>query len=159
MFTQTEKKIILLILGCLLVGFTSQLIAKKRVQTLDPLSPTPLVVEGKKVPLISEPSDSTASVQKLLPQDTSLPVSHSTTASVNSVPSTKININQANTAQLIQVKGIGPKTAQKIITYRKKHGPFKKIGDLIHVKGIGTKKLEKLRGVFSFLGDSVQISP
>ncbi len=57
----------------------------------------------------------------------------------------KVNINTANLKTLIQLPRIGPKTAQAIIDYRQQHGPFQKIEELDNVKGIGPKTLEKLR--------------
>ena len=57
-----------------------------------------------------------------------------------------ININQA-TAQEITAKldGIGRKKAQAIVQYRKQHGDFKKVDELMQVKGIGEKTLAKNR--------------
>lgn len=57
----------------------------------------------------------------------------------------KVNINTATAQQLSSLSGIGPKKAQAIIEYRKAHGPFKSINDLIKVKGIGPKMVEKLK--------------
>lgn len=57
----------------------------------------------------------------------------------------KININTAGAAELTQVTGIGPKTAENIIAYRKKHGKFKNIQELQNVKGIGEKTLKKIK--------------
>jgi competence protein ComEA len=42
------------------------------------------------------------------------------------------------------LKGIGKKTAEKIILYRK-YNKFKKLEDLMKVKGIGPKKFEKIK--------------
>jgi competence protein ComEA len=56
----------------------------------------------------------------------------------------KVDLNGADAAALARVKGIGEKTAQAIIEYRKAHGPFRELRDLLQVKGIGEKKLEKL---------------
>lgn len=56
----------------------------------------------------------------------------------------KIDLNRADAAGLMRVKGIGAKTAEAILAYRRAHGPFRGIGDLLNIKGIGTKKLEKL---------------
>ena len=56
----------------------------------------------------------------------------------------KINVNTASADQLQTIKGIGPKTADDIITYRKKNGDFKNIGELVEVNGIGDKKMETL---------------
>jgi competence protein ComEA len=57
----------------------------------------------------------------------------------------KININMASIEQLVELKGIGEKTAVKIVEYRKEHGDFATVDDLANVKGIGDKKLEALR--------------
>lgn len=61
------------------------------------------------------------------------------------VSENRININTALVAELIKLKGIGPKTAEKIIIYRKEHGSFTCVEDLLKVKGIGSKKLQKIR--------------
>lgn len=56
-----------------------------------------------------------------------------------------IDINKADKELLSQLPGIGPKTADSIIKYRKKNGKFKSINDLTSVKGIGDKTLAKLK--------------
>lgn len=58
---------------------------------------------------------------------------------------TKHNINTATIEELIQIPGIGPKTAEKIIEYRTLHGNFKELNELLNVKGIGEKKLEMIK--------------
>lgn len=59
--------------------------------------------------------------------------------------SKKIDINTANKEELVRVKGIGPVLAGRIISYREKYGPFKKIEDIKEIKGIGGKTFEKIR--------------
>lgn len=56
-----------------------------------------------------------------------------------------ININKANSAQLQTLNGIGPTKAQEIINYRKSHGGFKTVDELVNVKGIGPKMLIKMK--------------
>jgi len=56
--------------------------------------------------------------------------------------SDKININTAAKEQLLKLKGVGDKIADRIIEYRKDH-PFEKIEDLMNVKGIGEKLFDK----------------
>jgi competence protein ComEA len=56
-----------------------------------------------------------------------------------------VNINSATTQQFEALPGIGPSTAQRIVAYREKNGPFKKLEDLMNVQGIGEKSFLKLR--------------
>lgn len=64
----------------------------------------------------------------------------------------KININTATVEGLSEVPGIGPKTAAKIIAYRKAHGPFKQIEDILNVPGIGPGKFEKMKSYLTVSG-------
>ena len=52
----------------------------------------------------------------------------------------KVNINTDNVYELMQVEGIGEKTAERIIEYRKENGNFEVIEDIMRVDGIGEKK-------------------
>jgi competence protein ComEA len=57
-----------------------------------------------------------------------------------------VNINTATPAELSSaIKGVGPKKAEAIVTYRKEHGPFHSIAELAKVKGIGQATIEKNR--------------
>ncbi len=56
-----------------------------------------------------------------------------------------INLNSAGISQLELLPGIGNKTAQKIIKYRKKIGSFTELKDLIKVKGIGQSKFNNIK--------------
>lgn len=56
----------------------------------------------------------------------------------------KISINSASLTELMTLKGIGEKTAEKIIEYRKEK-PFEKIEDIQNVSGIGTSLYEKIK--------------
>jgi len=64
----------------------------------------------------------------------------------------KIDINKATVEQLMEIKGIGQKYAERIVEYRTKNGPFKKVEDLQQVKGIGSKTLESIK-------DLVMVTP
>ncbi len=56
-----------------------------------------------------------------------------------------VNINTATQAQLETLPGIGPVIAGRIIEYRTANGLFRSVNQLEAVKGIGPKTLEKLR--------------
>ena len=56
----------------------------------------------------------------------------------------RISINTAIVSELIQLPGIGTKTAEAIVSYREANGMFQNLEELQHVKGIGTAKYEKL---------------
>jgi competence protein ComEA len=61
----------------------------------------------------------------------------------------KMDLNTASREDLISLPRIGPVTAQKIIDYRNDHGPFQTLDTLANVKGIGPKTLQKLRPYLS----------
>ena len=62
------------------------------------------------------------------------------------LPSTEvININTASAVDLERLPGIGAKTAGRILEYRQKNGPFKKVEELMNVRGVGEKNFLKLR--------------
>ena len=74
------------------------------------------------------------------------PVAESTMQEARSAaPAQSVNVNTATAAQLEALPGIGPSTAQRIVAYRDKNGPFKKLEDLMNVQGIGEKSFLKLR--------------
>ncbi len=66
------------------------------------------------------------------------------TAIVEEQASGLININTADAAELMKLKGVGEKTAEKIIEYRAQT-PFEKPEDIMNVKGIGEKKFEDIK--------------
>ena len=57
----------------------------------------------------------------------------------------KIDLNTATSVQLQELPGVGEKTADAIVKYRKDNGSFNSVDELQNVKGIGEKKLEKIR--------------
>jgi len=57
----------------------------------------------------------------------------------------KVNVNQATVEQLMTISGIGPVMAKRIVDFRDKNGPFKKVEDLLAVQGIGEKNLERFK--------------
>lgn len=62
---------------------------------------------------------------------------------------TVVNVNKAGAEELQTIRGIGPKLAERIITYRAEQGLFKQVEDLVNVRGISQAKLEKMRSQIS----------
>jgi competence protein ComEA len=60
-------------------------------------------------------------------------------------PAGPIDLNTATVAQLDTLPGVGPATANAIITYRTRNGRFKSVTELLEVPGIGPAKLESIR--------------
>ncbi len=57
----------------------------------------------------------------------------------------RTDLNRATKSQLMKLPGIGEVTAERIIAYRGKFGPFKSVGDLKKVKGMNSKKLDRIK--------------
>lgn len=56
----------------------------------------------------------------------------------------QIDVNQAVWAELVQLPGVGPKLADRILVDREANGPFRSPTDLIRVRGVGPKLLERI---------------
>jgi competence protein ComEA len=56
-----------------------------------------------------------------------------------------VDINRATADQLDELPGVGPATAEAIISHRDQNGPFASVDELIDVRGIGESKLDQLR--------------
>ena len=57
----------------------------------------------------------------------------------------KVDVNRATAPELESLPGVGPSLAQRILDYRKEHGPFQRIEDLMNVQGIGEKNFLRIR--------------
>jgi len=64
-----------------------------------------------------------------------------------SSPSGPVDLNTATLAQLENLPGIGPVTAQKILAYRQQHGAFHSVDELQGVPGIGPAHIAQLKGL------------
>ena len=56
-----------------------------------------------------------------------------------------VNINSADATALDALPGVGPATAQAIVSYRDQHGPFTAVSGLEDVPGIGPAKVAALK--------------
>jgi competence ComEA-like helix-hairpin-helix protein len=53
-----------------------------------------------------------------------------------------ILLNYATAVELIELPGVGTKTAALIVDFRGKHGPFERVEQLLQIKGIGLRTLK-----------------
>lgn len=63
-----------------------------------------------------------------------------------------VNINTASVSELDSLPGIGPSTAQNIISHREANGPFASIEAIMDVTGIGPAKFETIK-------EAITVSP
>lgn len=62
---------------------------------------------------------------------------------------TRVNINTATVQELDRLPHIGPVTAQQIVDYRNRHGPFRRIEDILQVKGIGQATFDQIKDLIT----------
>ena len=74
-------------------------------------------------------------------------IQESTAGSEQQASDGKVSINTADSEELQKIPGIGPVTAEKIISYRENNGSFKSIDDIKNVSGIGEKTFEKMKSM------------
>jgi competence ComEA-like helix-hairpin-helix protein len=67
------------------------------------------------------------------------------TAQKKSPPESPVDLNSATAAELQQIPGIGPATAQSIVHMREKSGRFHRVEDLLAIHGISQARLEQIR--------------
>jgi comEA protein len=68
-----------------------------------------------------------------------------------------VNINTATAAEIAFLPGIGEKTAAAVVAHREQNGPFKKTTDLMQVKGIGDRTFERLQPYLTVEGKTTLV--
>ena len=62
-------------------------------------------------------------------------------------PTARLNVNTATASELELLPGIGPALAGRIVEDREVNGTFNSVDDLDRVKGIGPKTIERIRAL------------
>ena len=55
-----------------------------------------------------------------------------------------MNVNTATAEELVELPGIGPALAQRVVDYRTANGEFKAVEELVKVNGIGDSRMKEL---------------
>lgn len=77
-----------------------------------------------------------------------------------SVAAAPVNVNSADAATLAAaMNGVGMAKAEAIVAYRKQHGAFRSLDQLVEVKGIGLKTVEKNRAAITVGGGARPAAP
>lgn len=109
-------------------------------------------VKSQAAPPVTVPGDSQFSIEAKQPAPS---VSSQPTPRPATVKA-RLDVNRATAQEFDQLPGIGPALAQRILDYRRSHGPFTAVEDLSLVKGIGSKKLDRLRGLVTIRSETTR---
>lgn len=71
----------------------------------------------------------------------------------------KVNVNSATLEELQLLPGIGESKARAIVQAREQRGTFESVEELLEVKGIGPASLEKLRPYLAVSGETTLGAP
>ena len=125
------------------IGQAGGVLADADTDALNLAAPLP---DGSRLFVPFEGEDVPATVAPALPN-----AGHSAAASGGSgdAPAAPVDVNRADRATLQELPGVGPATADAIVTDRELNGPFVTVDDLDRVSGIGPAKIERLRGLVS----------
>ena len=73
------------------------------------------------------------------------PILTTFTSTIPSPAPGRINLNVASVAELDQLPGVGPVTAQRIVAYREQHGPFTNVDQLRQANLVNAATFEKIK--------------
>lgn len=66
----------------------------------------------------------------------------------------RLNLNTATAAELMLLPGIGPAKAERVLTWRKRNGTFRRVADLRRVKGFGYRTVKRLEPYLDIKGET-----
>jgi len=140
--TSQELSVLIFLISILSVGLIMQLVDKNDQLTYETLRIIEKEVPYNEVLIEEDSSENFDKENRRVDKENIL--NNQEKKKNKEIPKSKININTATKDELLQLPGIGEKTADLIIEYRKKNGLFNTVDDIKQVKGIGEKKFEKL---------------
>ena len=155
-FTKSETKVILFIVIALIIGFSikfyKQVLGETEIQKKDYFSDTDKRFLEKSARLNNPDFEKLSYDEKvkiLQASEDSLKQAEKEKKSLSKkeqkLEGKQININTATKDELMQLPGVGEKTALLILDYRENNSAFKTVEDIMEVKGIGPKKFDKMK--------------
>lgn len=81
----------------------------------------------------------------MLPLLVALLLTASAVMAQKKAPEQPININAASAEELTKLPGVGPAMAKAIVRHREKHGPFRRVEELLIIRGISRARLRAMR--------------
>jgi competence protein ComEA len=111
------------------------------------LSEPPAVVEQTLAPISAEEAlgEPAEHEPQAAHEQTLAPVAAEEISDVEAAPASLVNVNTAELQALIDLPGIGPALAARIITYREQNGDFATVEQLVDVQGIGPNNMNEFR--------------
>lgn len=88
---------------------------------------------GWQAPLAGEEAETPVRMERLPSLSTSTELDH------------RLDINSAGRRELESLPGIGPVLAGRIVEFRLKNPPFRRVEEILIIRGIGRRKFEALR--------------
>ena len=133
-FTGQERRILLVLVCTFLVGLIIKGIQHERDENhLQILESSVSKFDSEYSAIAMEKSEKPVQTGKQVARQT------------KSKDTLRIDINSAEEKLLVLLPRIGPVLASRIVEYRIKNGPFLTLDDVIKVRGIGPKTLERIR--------------
>ena len=143
LLTSQEKTVFRILMGTalfgLIVGFVRHNYFGNNERTLLSSQGSDSVIDDNQTPVFDEIIAVNYELTKEIDEQTEIKKEEITGTQIT------ININTAGKDELVLLPNVGPVTAERIIRYREDYGLFDPIDDLTRVKGIGPKTLEKLK--------------
>lgn len=132
-FTRTEAQVLLFLTGTLILGLGLK-------YARDPANTVPTGL-----PATTRSDSTFAARSAVANDPSRVPVTSKAAKTKTPPAAESICINTSSKEELMRLPGIGPAYAGRIVAFRAEHGPFRRLEELRQVKGIGPKTFERVK--------------
>ncbi len=130
--TRQERLVLWLLAGALVAGALLNTYRKRELQR-ERLDPETAAFLERFFELAEAPADSASEAKS------------SDEGEEGAAQAYRIDLNRATAEELQKLPRVGPVTARRILKTRQQMGGFRRVEDLLNVRGIGPKTLERIR--------------